>query len=148
MSATSLCVRFVTQITLSSFTHRHLGMQRRHIITTPVVLASLFRWTTRRVALFEGKQAKKIFIIFLKNLCFPKSIYFFIARMLRNISWRSHDWSIKSTMSGEFFSETQIVIMMLVTSFTYRDCCRDSTVWISLQYVHSCSFHANFCSKQ
>jgi len=67
MSGTNLCVRFVMRglflciwfhLTTSFFAHRHLGTQRLHIITTPVVLASSFRWTIRRAALWEGKDAE------------------------------------------------------------------------------------------
>lgn len=39
-----------------SFPFRHLGTLRRPTITTPVALASSFRWTTRRAAQWEGKE--------------------------------------------------------------------------------------------
>lgn len=56
-------------ITSSSLAHRHLGMQRRHKTTTPVALASSFRWTIRRAAPWEGKSPEQIYyFLFLKTV--------------------------------------------------------------------------------
>ena len=94
------------------FPFRHLGTRRRPTTTTPVALANSSRWTTKRAALWEGMRPET------NALCFRKKkrsgfqvnhfVVLFSERMLRNISWRSQGWSIRSTMSGEHRSQSSL----------------------------------------
>lgn len=46
----------------------------------------------------------------LKSTTFLVLFFFLTELTWRNTSWRSQDWSIKSTMNGERISEMQILI--------------------------------------